>query len=163
MELDENWNRCPSLRGTWMCLPNLIPIHLVDVEMGKFKLWPAGGLTKRQTLPSLESLGLCLHHNTKSLSPDEKTDSCQPQTETSGGIATVTQATCCSPGLARQCKILFVFSEQSHVVLQHFGAGIGHVSDDCPSSKRDIDPNHFANSLRGHVLVDAWGGICLSV
>lgn len=37
------------------------------------------------------------------------------------------------------------------------------MSDECHSSKCNIDPNHSSNSLRGQVLVCARGGICLSI
>lgn len=98
------------------------------------------------------------------VSPDKDTGSSQPPTETCGWHSNCHPSNLVQPwpGLGIERYSLCFFSKQSHVVSQHFSIGIGHVSDECQTSKRDIDPNHFSNGLRGHVLVGTWGWICLS-
>lgn len=62
------------------------------------------------------------------------------------------------PGFGNVRYCLFF---QSNHILCH--STLVLVLDTCHLSKWDIDSHLFSNSLRGHVLVFAWDGICLSV
>ena len=129
---EEFWIHAPDSRQTFML------IHLVFVDI--FQSEPTDSLTVRWALDLGRKPNV--YHSTNSMTPDIK----ETQTETNGGIATVTKQLSPAPALAWrwQCEMVFVVFRAIKAAASLVPVRDTCLTDRCHSSKQDIDPNHFS-------------------